>query len=362
MKILHLESGKHLYGGAKQVVYLLKGLQERGHSSVLLCHIDSAIRQEFKGDPLIDVIPLRLNGELDVFSWFSIARQIHFHEPDLVHVHSRRGADIWGALAAQSRNVPAVCSRRVDNTEGRRFSRWKYRKFSKVIAISDGIRDVLLKQTLAAEHVVTVHSAVDTTEYQPVSRRKWLLDTFSLPDNALVIGSFAQMIPRKGQAHLIEAARDLREAFPTARYLLFGKGPMLEEYRSLAVKLGVEDIVLFPGFTDQVHEILPSIDILAHPADKEGLGVILLQAGACGIPIVAGRAGGMPEVVNEGVNGFLMEPGSTSALTGHLGKLLASEALRHQMGEAGRRHVCQYFSIHSMVEGNLRVYRDLLGS
>ena len=93
----------------------------------------------------------------------------------------------------------------------------------------------------------------------------------------------------------------------------------------------------------------------------EGLGVALLQAAACGVPIVAGRAGGIPEIVEPGVNGELVNPGDAAALAEHVSRLLESEELRRRYGQAGRRRVERAFSIDAMVEGNLAVYRDLAG-
>jgi len=99
-----------------------------------------------------------------------------------------------------------------------------------------------------------------------------------------------------------------------------------------------------------------------HPAEMEGLGVALLQAAACGLPIVAGRAGGIPEIVRPGINGELIEPGDVDALSGHLIRLLGDAPLRHRYGVAGRALTLAEFSVDAMVEGNLQAYQQVFAA
>jgi glycosyltransferase involved in cell wall biosynthesis len=115
--------------------------------------------------------------------------------------------------------------------------------------------------------------------------------------------------------------------------------------------------VLLPGFRKDLDRILPCLDVLAHPAHMEGLGVSLLQAAACGVPLVGGRAGGIPEIIQPGLNGELITPGDTAALVRELNKLLSSAELRQRYGLAGRQWVIERFSIDAMVAGNLGAYQ-----
>jgi glycosyltransferase involved in cell wall biosynthesis len=114
------------------------------------------------------------------------------------------------------------------------------------------------------------------------------------------------------------------------------------------------------GFRDDLPQLLPCLDLLVHPALMEGLGVALLQAASAGLPIVAVDAGGMPEAVEDGVNGRLVPPGNDEALANAIHQLLADETLRRRMGESGREKMRRGFSVQQMVLGNLAVYRALL--
>jgi len=149
-------------------------------------------------------------------------------------------------------------------------------------------------------------------------------------------------------------------AHPKVKVLLFGQGPLREAIaQGLASDPILASHVTLPGFRNDLARVLPCIDILAHPAFMEGLGVSLLQAAACGVPIVAGRAGGIPEVVQDQETGLLFNPGDAHALARHLIQLLSSDDTRRAMGQAGRRRVEQLFSVNTMVQGTLAVYRKI---
>jgi glycosyltransferase involved in cell wall biosynthesis len=125
--------------------------------------------------------------------------------------------------------------------------------------------------------------------------------------------------------------------------------------------LGLAGRVHLAGFRDDLDNLLGCLDLLVHPATMEGLGVSLLKASSAGVPILASSAGGIPEAVRDGVNGILVPPGDAAALATALGQLLADPALRRRLGEGGRELMRREFSTDAMVEGNLAVYRELLG-
>lgn len=358
MKTLHVEAGMHLYGGALQVVFLLQGLQRRGDEAVLVCPLGSAIAEAAR-PYAARVHEIAMKGDLDLGLPGRLAALIRAERPALVHLHSRRGSDLWGGVAARRTGVPAVLSRRVDNREPRGWVACKYRLYDRVIAISEGIRKVLLDEGLAPAQVVCVHSAVDTQRYRPGrDELPWLRREFGLADDELTVAMAAQFIPRKGHRTLLAALPAVLAAQPRTRVLLFGQGPEHDAVRQQAQALGLAERVVFAGFRQDLARVLPCVDVMVHPAELEGLGVALLQAAACGLPIVAGRAGGIPEIVRPGLNGELIEPGDAEGLARHLVALLADPALRARYGAAGRQLVLDHFSVDAMVDGNRAVYRD----
>lgn len=360
MKVLHVESGRYLYGGARQVAYLLQGLSRRGVESVLACPTGSDIAG-VAGEQGVRVHEMPMRGDHDLPLIGRLIRLMRRERPDLVHLHSRRGADTLGGLAARLAGVKSVVSRRVDNPESPWVVKWKYRLYDRVITISQGIAEVLLAEGLPSQKLICVHSAVDVEAYQSACDEAHFRQAFDLGEEGPVVAMVAQLIPRKGHRLMLEAMPRLLQRFPRLKLLIFGRGPLHDELAQTIERMGLQDRVNLVGFYEELTPILPCFDILSHPALMEGLGIALLQAASAGVPIVASRAGGMPEAVEDGVNGRLITPGSVDELVSALEGLLADAGLRRRMGEAGREKMRREFSLDRMVEGNLRVYRELSG-
>lgn len=174
------------------------------------------------------------------------------------------------------------------------------------------------------------------------------------------MATVAQLISRKGHRFLLQAMPRLIERFPNLRWLIFGKGPLKSALQEQIAKQGLRAHVQLAGFRQDLPKIYPCLDLLVHPALMEGLGIALLQAASAGLPIVAVDAGGMPEVVEDGVNGRLVPGGSVEVLGDAVEQLLADKSLRKEMGESGREKMRRSFSVEQMVVGNLAVYQGLL--
>ncbi|TJY59327.1 glycosyltransferase [Sinimarinibacterium sp. CAU 1509] len=365
MKILHVETGMHLYGGAQQVAYLLDGLVRRRVQCVLVCPPGAAIGRHFAGSA-VQVEEIPCSGDLDLGFIGRLRRAIERHRPDLVHLHSRRGADVLGGIAAKRAGVPAVLSRRVDNPEKPWWARWKYRRYARVICISEGIADVLRSEGVEAARIAVVRSAVDAAPWTHPQPRASFLGSFGVPPNSLVAGVVAQLIKRKGHHLLLQALHQLIEhhqLMPGALTVLcFGQGPERAALEQQAASLHLSDCVRFVGFRDDLPRWMGNLDFLIHPALMEGLGVSLLQASSAGVPVIASRAGGMPEAVRDGENGMLVPPGDVDALARAIRTLISDTGLRRRLSDGGRALIAREFSVGTMVEGNLQIYRALLDS
>lgn len=359
MKILHLETGTHLYGGALQVLLLVEGLQARGIENVLVVPQGSGVESEAKARRL-PVHPLPMAGEADLRFPPRFRGVIRSTAPDIVHLHSRRGADTLGGLGAKWAGVPVVMTRRVDNPEAEWSLAAKYRLFDRVITISHAIRRVLIRQGVEPEMITCVHSALDAEPYSKPCDPGFFRDALGFEKNGPTVGMAAQFIPRKGYEILLEAIPTVLRNHPEARFLLFGRGPLHEEISEEILAAGLEDSVTLQGFREDLPLILPCLDLLVHPAFMEGLGVVLLQAGASGLPVVASRVGGIPEAVVHGETGLLVPAGDPGALGASITDLLSDPARARDFGERARDRVRTHFSVDRMVEGNLHVYRELV--
>ncbi|MBW2096986.1 MAG: glycosyltransferase, partial [Deltaproteobacteria bacterium] len=336
---------------------LLEGLAKAGCRNSLVCPQESAI--EARSDPFSTVYPVPMQGDLDPRFLFSLLRIIRKERPHLVHVHSRRGADLWGGLAAKMSGTKAVITRRVDNPEAPYPARLKYGLYARIITISQGIRRVLLAEGIPEQKLVCVPSAIDPNPYQHPCEKEWFRKEFGLDSTTKVVGVIAQLIPRKGHRFLIKAAPKILESCPETVFFFFGQGPLRNQLEALCENVGLAEKISFAGFRPDLARILPCLSVVVHPATMEGLGVSLLQASAAGIPIVATTAGGIPEIVQHGQSGYLLAPGDVNGMAEAVISLLKNPGKVKEFGQAGRERVLSHFSIESMVKGNLAVYHQL---
>lgn len=339
---------------------LLDGLAQKGIQTTLVCPPDSAVSTAVD-TRAINVVTLPMRGDLDVSFAGRFSRWLKQSQPDLVHVHSRRGADLWGGRAAHRVGVPAVLTRRVDNPELPLLGALKYRVYKRVIAISEAIRQQLIMDGVGAERIRVVRSVIQPEDCQPDWSRGQFLEAFGLAKEHKVVVCAAQFISRKGHTDLLEAWLAVVKACPQARLVLLGQGPEEQTLRAAVQQAGLESTVQFAGFRKDLRHFLGRADVLVHPALKEGLGICLLEAQAASVPVVASRAGGIPEAVSEQDSALLVPPGNPAALAEALCLLLVDSDLRARMGAAGFTYVSQNFSPEVMVSGNLDVYQELLG-
>jgi glycosyltransferase involved in cell wall biosynthesis len=359
MKILHVETGRHFLGGPQQVIYLLDALNERGVENILVCPpgsgIDTVAREHG-----IRVQNLFCAGDIDLPFAYRLTQFVRRERPDLMHCHSRRGADVLGGLAASFADVPAVVSRRVDNTELALVAGLRYRPYRKVIAISEAIAEALRARGIDDDRVVVIRSAVDADAFREsrdcAARRR----EFDIPDDGFAILAAGQLIPRKGHRYLLEAMGSLRRDYPQLRLVILGEGYLDTQLRAQAATLGLGDVVQFGGYRDDLDAFIGCFDLFVHPASGEGLGIAVLKASAAGLPVVACDAGGLPEVVVPDETGVLVPPEDPGALQHAIADLIDDEALRARLGAAARDRMQNEFSIATMADRHLELYDSLV--
>lgn len=358
MRILHVEGGRNFYGGAHQILLLIEGLKARGIENVLACRTGSELAKV--AAPLAEVHAIRMEGDLDLGLILRLQKVIRESRPDLIHLHSRIGADVMGGIAGRFAGIPVIHSRRQDNPESRLAVALKYRLHDRVIAISDAIGQILLSEGLPAAKLRCVLDAVEITPRVDQPERVWFKETFQIPEGAPALGVVAQLIARKGHSVLLEAMPKILAVSPETRVFFFGKGPLDDALKAAVREQGLEHRVILAGFREDLDRILPCLDLVVHPAYREGMGVSLLQASLAEVAIVASAVGGIPEAVKDGLTGVLVPPRDPERLADAIIELLKDPQRRHELGVAGRQWVEQGFSADRMVEGNLAVYRELL--
>jgi glycosyltransferase involved in cell wall biosynthesis len=179
------------------------------------------------------------------------------------------------------------------------------------------------------------------------------------PDAAL-IGAVGRLTADKGgQDVLIRAVGRVRETCPQVRLVMVGDGPLRPGLEQLTAQLGLTGTVIFTGLRSDVPRLLGALDVFVLPSEREALPVAVLEAMAAGLPLVATRVGGIPEVVEDGATGFLVPPGDVAAMHCVLERLTGDPALAARLGAAGQAHVQAHFTVQQMVRQVERLYDQL---
>lgn len=360
LRILHLDTERGFRGGERQVSLLAGGLRERGHEQLIIGPAGGSLTPFLasRGFAIAEYRRPRFLGVRSPILWGWLRRQADGFRPDIIHAHT--GNAHTAAVHAFLGTRPLLTTRRVDfPIQKNAFSKAKYtRPGQRYIAISRAIRDILVEGGVAPEAIDVVYSGIDPARPSggngAAPRAEWLGG-----DAGPVIGFIGAFADHKAPWTLAHAAGRIRQALPGARVVFVGDGelrPRLEE-----ISADQPGSIVLAGWRDDVADCLAAFDLFVMPSKQEGLCTSLIDALAAGVPCVATRAGGIPEVIADGETGDLVAPLDEEALAAAVVSLWKDEARRARYAVAGRRRVEERFTAGAMVEGTLAVYHDMLG-
>lgn len=361
MLSLHIDTATSWRGGQNQVLLTVMGLLAAGERTLLVAHPDGELRR--RASEGLEFIALAPSHELDLKAGWRLSRLLNRLRPQVVHAHDPHAvamAALGISMASVTPAPPLVTSRRVDfHLKKHSFSQWKYRQVSMFIAASDAIADLLRSDGISAARIVTIHEGIDVdriANIEPVSVHA----EFWLPTHAPVVGNIGALVAHKGQRHLIEAAALVVREVPDARFVILGEGELREALEHQVKHLHLERHVFLPGFRADVLALLKGFDVFVMSSETEGLGTSILDAMACGKAVVGTRAGGIPEVVDDGVTGIVVPTHDPKAMAGAIVRLLGDAGERERMGQAGLAHVRERFTVDRMVAETRAVYERVV--
>jgi glycosyltransferase involved in cell wall biosynthesis len=361
LNILHVSTEKGWRGGEQQVKLVTDGLVQRGHNVRVLSPPGARLLQDRQGVGIGIPLPVRF-GEWDVFAWKTIARTARSMNADLIHAQTSHAHSL-ALHAARHLQIPLVVSRRVDFPVGINFfSRRKYLNPAvRYIAISHAIKRVLIDAGVPGEKISVVHSGVDPHRYprRGETRDEELARHWgAAPDTPLIVNA-AALTDHKDQATLLRAAAILKSGGLRFRLIIAGSGELETELYALRDQLALRDEVHFPGYVD-LATLYPAADIFVISSHLEGLCTSIMDAMAVGIPVVATRTGGIPEIIEHEKNGLLAPPRDPAALAIQIRKMLETPALLQDYHFAGRKTVEEHFTNVSMIQGIEDAYYAIL--
>lgn len=347
-----------------QVFYLHRALSQSGIASRLITP-ESSVLHQLAVQHHLDVSPIRYAGDADISAVWNIAAVVRNFSPDIVHIHSRRGADVWGAIAARlASHAKIITARRVDDPIKKTLlNRFRYGPLcDHIVAVSEGIVRALEAGGVPSHKISQVYSAIDASQYQSDVTSEVIRSELGLHSEGPVLAVIAQLIERKGHRFLLTAMDRVLQEFPETQLLFLGEGALEDTLRTQVSELGLTERVIFAGYRDDVGRVLQAIDILIHPATMEGFANVAMQAGAAEKPVITADVGGMPESVAHNETGLVVPPQNPTALADAIIALLADPSRSRAMGIAGKERVESRFTIDAMVSGTQAIYQQLLKS
>jgi glycosyltransferase involved in cell wall biosynthesis len=357
MKVLHVDTAAGWRGGQNQVLLTALAQAARGHEVTLACRAGGALEARARAASAIEPFALPFRGDLWPPAILGLARTLRRVRPDVVQLHDPHAVSNGRLATHLAPPVRLVATRRVDFPLRGPLSRRKYRGCDRVIAVSRAITGVLLAGGIEADRIRLVYEGV--ADRAPLPGGAEALRALGVPEGSPVVGNVAALTGHKDHATLIAAAGLVLRARPEVLFVIVGEGPLRRELEARVREGGLDGRVVFAGFRDDVDRLLPAFDVFCLSSHLEGLGTSVLDAMAFGRPVVATAAGGIPEAVEDGVNGRIVPVRDPVALADALLDVLRNPAEGRAMGDAGRARFLSRFTVDRMAEETLRVYAEL---
>ncbi len=361
IKILHVLLGLQVGGLERFVLDLISETRGCVDSKVACLEEAGVLARELDG---IKVIELKKSSGLRLGVVSEIAKIVVTEKIDLIHTHNP-APHFYGALAGRLSGIPVIHTKHGRNYPGN-IKKVLLNKISsalskKIIAVSDDAAQVCLNiEKISPNKLNIILNGINPNVYVPKPCREILPD-LGVGKGRFVIGSVARLAPEKGHLTLLQACLVLRKMGVDFCLVLVGDGPERGALESFVIKHGLEGSTLFTGTRHDVPLLVPEFDVFVLSSKTEGVSLTLLEAMSCQVPVVATAVGGNPEVVEDGITGFIVPEGQPEAMAQKIHQLFCDVALREKMGISGRERVLYKFSLQGTSAAYLEIYRELLG-
>ena len=369
-RVLHIRDSGGMFGGERVILTLGRNMDREVFDCSLMCmdrgdgrnhHLMAAAERSG-----MHVESVRVRGRLDWRAIRHLGRFIRERKIDLIHTHDFK-SDFYGFLATPGRRVRRVATAHGSTRDSfvkRLYLSFTenlvYPRFDTVIAVSEDLRPRLEGRCLKPDKIRVIQNGLDIGVLDvcgDAHEPPLPLDNNGKHRVFAVIG---RLYPDKGHAFFLHAFETLAHEFPDITGLIVGDGPERVRIQDSIRSLGIEERVRCCGVRKNMRHVYDSIDYLVIPSLTEGLPYVMLEAMACGIPVLATAVGDIPLLVQDGRTGYLVKPGDTTGLTRRMHDLITMPEAARAMAHEGRRLVNERFSAPSMVEKTQELYLSLL--
>ncbi|MGB2580808.1 MAG: glycosyltransferase family 4 protein [Minisyncoccia bacterium] len=368
---------KSNFGGAQKYVYDLATSMPKDKFDVAVALGGSGLliqKLQEKGIRVLQISSLTrdLNTASDLSAFLELLSIFRNEKPDVVHLNSAKAGGV-GTLAARLAHVPKIIFTAhgwAFNEERGRLQRIIIKFFSwitillshKTIAVSDAVKNDTKNWPLTNNKVVVIKNGIKEPEFyiKEIAREKLFALTNAIPmPDAFILGTIAELHKSKGIQYAIEAFAGIAQIDSRLHYFVLGGGDEKERLEGLVKHYGLQGRVFLVGFVEDAARFLPAFDVFILPSITEALGLVILEAGYAGLPVVASNVGGIPEIIEEGKTGMLIQPRDSKGLAEAIKKIFESPTIRTSLGMALREKIIGDFSQEKALSATLYLYEIL---
>lgn len=376
LKILHVIDSAGLYGAEVMLLNLMEEQARIGMEPILASIGEPAImNKEIEKEAnrrRLRVERFRMRPGPNLFGARQVLRFAWQERVDMLHTHGYKGDILFGFLPRKIRRIPMVATVHGWTWTGGMTRMMVYEwldsvslaRMDRVILVNEAMKDHrrLKNRSGLAVEVIPNGIPVDNKLSNDNERDNLKPEIVGFCRRGFVIGAIGRLSPEKGYDLLLEAFAGLVSDGKDAYLVLLGEGMLRSKLERMVSELGLEDRVLMPGYVANARNYLPFFRLFVMSSLTEGLPIVLLEAMQAGIPIVASRVGGIPNVMAEGRVGLLVEPGSAQCLKKGIEEVLQNPTLAEQRVQAARVRLQEEYSSRLMAERYLSIYRSVLRS
>jgi glycosyltransferase involved in cell wall biosynthesis len=351
--VLHLIETSGPGGAEKLLLSLVAHLDASRYWSVA-CLLKRGWLSDQLAAQGVETIIVPQNGRLDTRWLRRVIEVIRRYGVNVLHAHEF-AMNTYGSLVATITGVPIVTTIHGKNYYADKWRRrLAYRlvsRLSYMVAVSADIKRHLAEKVgVREDRVITIPNGIDLSAYDSQrSHREEVRRTLGVDNGTLLLGAIGNLYPVKGHTYLLRAVALLHGGGLPVKLVIAGRGALLDDLRAETTRLGIARDVAFLGFREDVPALLPALDVFVLPSLSEGLPLSALEAMATGMPVVATRVGGAPEVVAHGESGLLVPPADPTALAEAVRVVLCDREVARRFAETGRRIVETRFSLARML-------------
>lgn len=360
MRILHVSYHKSWRGGEQQISYLVGELQNMGCHQWIYCSEDNAL-EEYCKDNGISYYTFSNNLLKRYQNIKKLKHLCQKHFIEIVHVHDSFSHEMAYVAGLIGNETPIILSRRVDFPMNNTFishNKYNYHRIRKILCVSNKIKQTLEPDIKDKSKLTVIHDGIDLEKFNKNSPGL-LRKQFKIPKEAKIIGYISALSPHKDHLTFIDTAEKLLKENLNAKFFIIGEGRIKKHLQDYAIKKGLVDHIIFTGFRTDVPSIIHDLDIFLFTSISEGLGTSILDAFASGVPVVSTNAGGIPEIIENGVTGLVADIKDSDQLANNVMKLLSDKELRESIIQNAKEKV-KNFSKQIMAERTFSVYKEIL--